>query len=258
MISVWFHFSPEIIFNLQISFGALLHTSLCSLPSCRHSHHLSDNYRSLVSILQTLSLFFHPIYHLFVQFFYYFFLWVEVFQFHNLMYRISSQHFRQTASDLMFAMKLSVSAWHSFALYSNFGFTLSYQYSYIAILLMSRINNELFIGSTSVLFIYIASRFSENHFVVWQFGSSTRWLLFLSVVTSLMSPYFLIFSIVFPKTELFINLKKSSKSFVAFVFKVRAYVYPRLQPRFLSEITLCAFFSFNPWSKCSKDSMCMT
>ena len=69
---------------------------------------------------------------------------------------------------------------------------------------------------TFIFFISIPNKSFENHFVVCQLGFDTNSFLILSVVTNLIYSCFLTFSIVFPKRELFFNLKNFfSKSFFA-------------------------------------------
>ena len=89
------------------------------------------------------------------------------------------------------AMKLPVSIKQGFAFLPYFRFTQSYQNSYINILCK---HTGLFI-SICALFVSITNNFSVKSFVVWKFGS----LIYLC---------FLTFFLVFPKTVLFIKLKK--------------------------------------------------
>ena len=82
-----------------------------------------------------------------------------------------------------------------------------------------------------------------------------------SVVTNLVSLYFLIFSIVFPKTELFISLNKSflNSVFASFLNLVFISIYSFNYASWLNWITLCTLFSINPWfSACFKALMWMT
>ena len=120
--------------------------------------------------------------------------------------------------------------------------------------------NGLFIF-TFAFFISIANKFSENCFFVWEFGSETKLILLFFVVTNLISLWVLIFSIVFPNTELFINLKKSfSNSFFAsFLNLVFISIYDFNHAFCWDLITLCTVFNFAPLiNACFKALMCMT
>ena len=83
----------------------------------------------------------------------------------------------------------------------------------------------------------------------------------VNFLTSLISLCFLTFSIIFPKTELFINLKKPfSKSCFAFYLRsVFISIYGFSQAFWLNLITLWTFFKANPWfNPCFKFLMCRT
>ena len=114
---------------------------------------------------------------------------------------------------------------------------------------------------TFVFFISIAIKCSENCLCEWQLGLETNCFLLLSDVTNFMSLWFLIFSIVFPKTELFISVKKSfSNSFFAsFLYLLFISMYVFNHTFWLNWITLRTFFSFKPWfSACFKALMWIT
>ena len=75
-------------------------------------------------------------------------------------------------------------------------------------------------------------------------NSQNAILLYDNLVVNLNEVFFLTFSIVFPKTELFISLKKSfSQSFLALVLKS---MYDFSNDSSLNPITLCIFCSSNP------------
>ena len=98
---------------------------------------------------------------------------------------------------------------------------------------------------TFILFISIASKFSEHHFVVWLFGSNTKWFLLLSVVRCLMFQNFLTFLIVFLKTELLIS---SKKSFSKYYFAQNQCLASARLPDW-TQLRFEHFFSFNQWFK---------
>ena len=80
-------------------------------------------------------------------------------------------------------------------------------------------------------------------------SSDTKQFLLPSIVTSLISLYFLTLSIVFPKTALFITLKKYlSKSFFAFFLHVVLIsMHGFSQDFWLNLMILCTFFKTNSW-----------
>jgi len=85
---------------------------------------------------------------------------------------------------------------------------------------MSRIDIPItgLLKTSSVFFMCTAIRSSLNIVIRSKLGFESNFSMDFSLVLSLTSTRFRIFSIVFPNTELFISLKKSfSKSFVAFV-----------------------------------------
>ena len=117
---------------------------------------------------------------------------------------------------------------------------------FIHVLLISNIDKPKYTGLfifTFVFFVSIANKSSKNHFVVWQLGSDTNWFLLLSAVSNLISLCFLTFSIVLPKTELSINLKKSfSKLFPACMV-----LYGFNHASWFNWITLCTFLNISLW-----------
>ena len=78
---------------------------------------------------------------------------------------------------------------------------------------------------TLILFISIAIKCSKNFLHEWKLGSETNRFLHLSDVTNLISLLFPTFSIVFPKTELFISLNKffSNSFFASILYLVLMY-----------------------------------
>ena len=120
-------------------------------------------------------------------------------------------------------MKGSVCIQLSFLLSSYLGFTQSYQYSCMVILLISRIERPkyttLFIF-THVLFISIFSKFSGTHFVPWQLSSNTRQLIFFVSCHNFdatLLPYILL---VFLNTKLGISLEKLLSKLFCILFSV--------------------------------------
>ena len=106
------------------------------------------------------------------------------------------------------------------------------------LILVLKILNRLVFSLTSVLFflfISIANRFSVKNFHIF-------------LLCQFYYLCFLTFSIVFPKTALHINLKKSlPKSFFAFLLRfVFILIYDFNQAFGLNLIILCKFFKNNP------------
>lgn len=112
---------------------------------------------------------------------------------------------------------------------------------------------------TFVLFYSIASSFLKISLLC--DSLPTSWNLFLSVVTSLMFLYFLTLPIVFPKTKLFISLKKSfSESFLDFVLSlVFISTYGFSYASRLNSSTFCNFSSITQWfNDFFRVSVCIT
>ena len=104
------------------------------------------------------------------------------------------------------------------------------------------------INTSLVFFMCIATRFSSNMLQCLKLGFAAGFFAFFSLLTSLMSTRFLIFSIVWPNTELFMSLKKSfSNSLFAFdlklVFRSMYFFNHGLSSNL---IPLCIFIIFSP------------
>ena len=116
----------------------------------------------------------------------------------------------------------------------------------------------LFVNTWAFL-ISTAYTFSVKNFVVWWFGyDAKQFFSFLSL--SLVHLCFLTFSIVFQKTALFINLKKSFSIFFGFCLSlVFISIYGFSHTFWLSLITLWTSSKTNPWfNACFKFLMWMT
>ena len=104
-----------------------------------------------------------------------------------------------------------------------------------------------------VFFMLIATRSSENMEMAWKFGLAISLSTSSLSLTSLTSTRFLMFSMLFPNTELFISLKKSfSKSFFALVLRlVFMLMYSASQLDSWNVMALWILVNFNPKDKYS-------
>src|SRR6266536_2059956 len=132
------------------------------------------------------------------------------------------------------------------------------------VLEISRILNPTYTGLFSFIFSCVqwtATKFSLNILPFIKVGFDTYLVNFSSSVINLTLILFRTFSMVFPKTLLFMSLKKSfSNSFLAcFLFSVLKSMYFFIQGFWLNSNTLCIFVIINPASTaCLRFLSCIT
>ena len=100
---------------------------------------------------------------------------------------------------------------HILVLYNH---TKTHKLQFYSDLTLINLNEEMF----EFFLVSTTNKYSVDNFVVWYFGSDTKYFFLLSVVLNLISLCFLKFFIVFSKNELFKDFKQSfSKIFFAFL-----------------------------------------